>query len=211
MSSTSWKSIGTGAVVLIAILLRSGSAAAQPDQAISEATLREPWNQQLAVLQSLSGSITAANADSRSQLGDALAILQVALGEFEVQVDQVIDRVLADAQFAFAAAETSQALSAQLAEVHARFDALYAVLGVQERADVRAAQASLDTLQKILQDKMHFERDVERALGSGTRQQRVELATRWWNGEERAIAVKKLVADLREKLEAVYDKKPAED
>jgi hypothetical protein len=37
----------------------------------------------------------------------------------------------------------------------------------------------------------------------------VELATRWWNGEERAIAVKKLVADLREKLEAVYDKKPS--
>jgi hypothetical protein len=88
---------------------------------------------------------------------------------------------------------------------------LYTVLGVQERADVRAAQASLDTLRKILQDKMPFERDVERALGSGTRQQRVELATRWWNGEERAIAVKKLVADLREQLEDVYDEKPTED
>jgi hypothetical protein len=36
-----------------------------------------------------------------------------------------------------------------------------------------------------------------RALGSGSRQQIVELATRWWNGEERAIAVKKFVAELR--------------
>jgi hypothetical protein len=207
MSSASWNPIRAGALMLAAILLWSGSAGAQTG-AIPEAALREPWNQQLAILQSLSASILAADGDVRTQLGDELALLQVALGEFEVQVDRVIDRILADAQFPYAAAETSQALSIQLAEVHARFEALYAALAVQERADVRAAQASLDTLRTILQEKARFERDLTNAFGSGTRQQRVELATRWWNGEERAIAVKKLVAGLREELEAVYERKP---
>jgi hypothetical protein len=72
---------------------------------------------------------------------------------------------------------------------------------VRERADVRAAQASLDTLRKLLQDKRHFERDVVSAFGAGTRQQRIDLATRWWIGEERAIEVKRLVAALRAKVE----------
>lgn len=186
-----------GSAVLVAILSCSASAAAQSDHVISDAVLREPWDRQLAVLQSLSGSITAAGA----QLGDTLAILQVTLGEFEVKVDRLIDRVIGDAQFVYVAAETSQELSAQLADIHGRFDALYAALGVRERADVRAAQASLDTLRKLLQDKRHFERDVVSAFGAGTRQQRIDLATRWWIGEERAIEVKRLVAALRAKVE----------
>jgi len=205
MSSASCNSISAGAAVLAAILLWSGSAAAQSDQAISEATLREPWNQQLAVLRSLSGPITAAKPDLLTPLGDALARLQGALGGYEQQVDQVIDRIIGDPQFAYIATETSQALSERVAEVHARFNDLYTALGVQGRGDVRAAQASLDTLRKILQDKTPFERDVLLALGSGSRQKIVELATRWWNGEERAIAVKKLVAELRQELEGVSE------
>jgi hypothetical protein len=186
------------ALLLSGLLLCSGSAGAQVDQAIPEATLREPWDRQLAVLQSLAGSITASPADAREQLDDALAILQVTLGEFERQVDRVIDRMIGDAQFAYVAAETSQELSVQLAEIHRRFETLYAALGVQTRSDVHAAQASLDSLRGILQAKTHFERDVVQA--SGFLQQRVELATRWWNGEERAIAVRALVAALRAKL-----------
>jgi hypothetical protein len=205
MNSAGWNAIRAAAAMLAALLLWSAPAAAQSDPAISEAALRDPWNQQLAVLQSLSGSVMAVEGDARTQLGDALAMLQVALGEFEVQVDRVIDRTLADAQFVYAAGETSQALAAQLAEVHARFDALYAALRVQERADVGAAQTSLETLHQALENKMRFERDVELAFSAGIRQQRVELATRWWNGEERAIAVKKLVADLREKVEGIGD------
>jgi hypothetical protein len=186
-----------GSAVLVAILSCSASAAAQSDFAVSEAALREPWDRQLAVLQSVSGSITAAGAP----LGDTLTLLQVTLGEFEVQVDRLIDRVIGDAQFVYVAAETSQELAAQLAEIHARFDALYAALKVRERADVRAAQEALDTLRKLLQDKRHFERDVVRAFGAGTRQQRIDLATRWWIGEERAIEVKRFVAALRAKVE----------
>jgi len=205
MSSANWNSISASAVVLAAMLSWSGSAAAQADQAIPEATLREPWTLQLAVLRSLSDPITTANPNTRTQLGDALAALQGALGRFERQVDWVIDHIVGDPHFTYIAAETSRELSAQLAEVHARFDTVYAALGVQERGDVRAAQASLDTLRRTVQAQIHFERDVERALGSGSRQQIVELATRWWNGEERAIAVKKAVADLRQKLDGVSD------
>lgn len=186
------------ALLLSGLLLCSGSAGAQLDQAIPEAALREPWDRQLAVLQSLSGSIAAAPSDARAQVDDALAILQVTLGEFELQVDRVIDRMIGDAQFAYVAAETSQELSVQLAEIHARFETLYTVLGVQARSDVRAAQTSLDRLREILQTKTPFERDVMQA--SGFMQRRVELATRWWNGEERAIAVRALVAALRAKL-----------
>ena len=191
-------------LVALALTLWSGSAGAQSDAAISEATLRRPWDQQLALLQSLSGSITTvADAQRRARLADALATLQVALGKFESQVDTVIDRIIGDPQYAYIAAETSQALSTQLAEIQARFDALYTALGVEQREDVSTAQASLDTLRRILQEKVHFERDVLRALGSGSRQQIVELATRWWNGEERAIAVKKFVADLRKQLDGL--------
>ena len=186
------------ALLLSGLLLCSGSAGAQLDQAIPEAALREPWDRQLAVLQSLSGSIAAAPSDARAQVDDALAILQVTLGEFELQVDRVIDRMIGDAQFAYVAAETSQELSVQLAEIHARFETLYTVLGVQARSDVRAAQTSLDRLREILQTKTPFERDVMQA--SGFMQRRGELATRWWNGEERAIAVRALVAALRAKL-----------
>ena len=206
MNSANWNSIEMGRAMLAAILLCSGFAAAQSYSAIPEASLREPWVQQLAVLQSLSGSITAADSDARTQLSDTLARLQGTLGAYEQQVDTVIDRIIADPQFGYIATETSQALSGQLAEVHAQFDGLYTMLRVQERGDVRTAQASLDALRKILQDKKPFERDVLAAVGSGSRQQVVELATRWWNGEERAIAVKKAVAELRQGLEGVSDK-----
>ncbi len=189
--------------LLAAAMLHSAPGWAQFDAAIPESALREPWTQQLAVLQSLAGTIASTSpAPERVQLDDALTYLQVALGEVETQIDQVIDRVVTDPQFGYAAAEISAALGAQLGEIHARFDALYAVLGVQRRDDVQAAQDSLAALEQVLRHKVAFERDVLRALASGSQQQRVELATRWWNGEERAIAVKNLVAELRQKLGA---------
>jgi hypothetical protein len=164
--------------------------------------LREPWVQQLAVVQSLSGTITATiDAKQRASLVEQLTYLQVAIGEHESQVDQVIDRIVGDPQFAYIAAETSEALGDKLAEIHGRFDALYTALGVQQREDVRAAQASLDALRERLQAKVYFERDVVHVSASLSREQIVAFGTRWWNGEERAIAVKKLVAELRLKLE----------
>jgi hypothetical protein len=190
--------------LLVALLVGFRCAGAYADVSITENELRTPWEQHLLVLQSLAESIRATpQASQRGALADSLARLQVSLGEYETQVDTVIDRIIGDPQYAFVAAETSEALSLQIADVHGRFDALYALLGVGNRADVRAAQATLDALRKALAARVAFEADVIRIRASAARQEIVGLATRWWNGEERAIAVKKLVADLRQTLEAL--------
>jgi hypothetical protein len=193
-----------GGALLVALLVGFRCAGAYADVSITENELRTPWEQHLLVLQSLAESIRATpQARQRGALADSLARLQVSLGEYETQVDTVIDRIIGDPQYAFVAAETSEALSLQIADVHGRFDALYALLGVGDRADVRAAQATLDALRKALAARVAFEADVIRIRASAARQEIVGLATRWWNGEERAIAVKKLVADLRQTLEAL--------
>lgn len=173
---------------ILAVLSVSGAAHAQSDPAIPESSLRDPWVAQLQVIESLS--------DTESWPREALADLEVALGEYERQVDRVIDRIVGDPQFAYVAAETSQDLAQQLLQVHARFAAVYGTLGIADRSDVRAAQTALDRLRRVLADERPFEKDVLQALGSGSRQQIVGLATRWWNGEERAIAVKKAVGTL---------------
>lgn len=182
-------------------LLWSGLATAQSDQAILEQTLREPWERHLAVLGALTGRIAQQRTGDKRELAAGLAAVEDALGEFEGGVDRVIDRLVADPQFAYAAAKTSTALSDQLAEVLSRLDGLYSTLGVGEQADVGAARASLARLRDILAGQSRFEEDVMRALGSGSRQQIIELATRWWRGEEQAIALKKLVAEFRQQLE----------
>jgi hypothetical protein len=191
-------------VLTVAVgVLAPGLAGAQLGAEVPESALREPWVQQLAVLQSLSGTITAtSDAQERARLAEQLTYLQVAIGEYEAQVDRLIDRIAGDPQFPYVAAETSAALGTKLSEIHARFDTLYASLRVQQRADVRAAQASLDALRSLLQAKVHFERDVLNVFAVLSRQRIAELATRWWNGEERAIALKQLVAELRLKLES---------
>jgi hypothetical protein len=183
-------------------LLCTLSASPLKAQAITEAQLRAPWEQHLLVLQSMSTTIAAAAGEERrAALADRLARLQVGLGEYETQVDQVIDRVIADPQYAYIADKTSHELSVQLGDVHARFAAFYSASAAGERPDVQAAQAALDELRRILAGKSAFERDMLTALGSGSRQLIVELATRWWKGEEQAIAVKKLVGELRQKVE----------
>jgi hypothetical protein len=189
-------------LLLFAALLASAAARGQVGSAVPESALREPWVQQLAVIESLSGAIAAPrDAAARDRMIDALTYLQVEIGEYEAQVDRVIDRIVGDPQFGYIATETSRSLGEQLAEVHARFAALYTVLGVQERENVRAAQDSLDALRVLLEAGSYFERDVVTVLASAQRDQIVGLATRWWNGEERAIAVKKRVAELRLALE----------
>jgi hypothetical protein len=191
-----------GLLLLAAGLLASAAVRAQVGAEVPESMLREPWVQQLAVVQSLSGTITATtDAQARARLVEQLTYLQVAIGEYESQVDTVIDRIVGDPQFPYIAAETSGALGDKLAEIHGRFATLYTALGVQQREDVRAAQGSLAALRDRLLARAYFERDVVHVSASLSREQIVAFGTRWWNGEERAIAVKKLVAELRLKLE----------
>jgi len=190
-----------GWVVGVCAWLGCAAAAAQILAAIPEATLREPWSMHLAVVESLSQQIAGTEPTRREPLADTLSTLQASLGEYETQFDRLIDRLVADANFRYAATEASFELSQQVADIGVHLDTLYALLGVQERSDVKEAQAALQELRGILHAKTHLERDV--LVGLMDRPRTVELATRWWNGEERAIALKKRVGELRERLEGL--------
>lgn len=185
MHTVSRSTVFLASAGMAVVLSTAGAALAQSDPAIPESLLREPWIAQLRVI----GSLHEAGPLPRTALED----LEVAIGEYERQVDRVIDRIVGDPQFAYVADQTSRALAEQLAQVLARFDEVYGALGLGERPDVRAAQSALDLLRRTLAAEQPFEKDVLQALGSGSRQQIVELATRWWKGEERAIAVKQAV------------------
>lgn len=188
MHTVSRSTVFLASAGMAVVLSASGAALAQSDPAIPESMLRDPWIAQLRVI----GSLHEAGPLPRTALED----LEAALGEYERQVDRVIDRIVGDPQFAYVADQTSQAMAKQLAQVLARFDAVYGALGIGDRADAHAAQGALDALRRTLAAEKPFEKDVLQALGSGSRQQIVELATRWWNGEERAIAVKQAVGAL---------------
>jgi hypothetical protein len=189
----------TAALALLATLVLA-VAAARADQAIADATLREPWELQKAVVLSLMQA--APQGDAGAQAAAALDKLASGLARFEGQADTVLDRLVGDPQFAYVAAETSLRMSETLADVRDNFESLYTSLGVNQRSDVRAAQAALDSLQATFSRKTPFERDVEVALGSGSRQEILAFANRWWAGEERAIAVRKALAELKQGLAA---------
>jgi hypothetical protein len=174
------------------------AAMAQVDQAITDARLREPWELQKAVVLSLLQ--TAPQDSTRAQAAAALDRLELGLARFEAQADTVLDRLIGDPQFAYAAADTSLQMSVTLADIRDNFEILYTALGVDRRADVRAARAALDGLQAILGQKTPFEREIERALGSSSREEILAFANRWWAGEERAIAVRKALAELKQHL-----------
>jgi len=183
------------------VWLWCAAAAAQVLAAIPEATLREPWAKHLAVVESLSQQISGTEANRREALADTLSILQASLGEYETGFDRIIDRLISDANFRYDATQVSFDLSQKVSDIGVHLDTLYALLDVQERADVKDAQAALQELHRLLHVKTLFERDV--LAGLVGRPQTVELATRWWNAEERAIALKKRVGELRERLEGI--------
>ena len=177
---------------------------AQLDQAVSDATLLDPWDLERAAVLSLPDGWAAHDAPPqlRSQLDATLRKLDEGLTGFESQVETLITRLVGDPQFPYVAAETSAEMSTQIATIRENFDSLYAALMVQQRADVQAAQASLEALKTTLAQKTPFERDVQRALGSGSRQEILALATRWWAGAERAVGVRKALSGLQQRLAA---------
>lgn len=190
-------------LVLLALLVlptfAPHAAWAQLDTRLDEASLRAPWELHLAIMRGLAGDMRT--GDVPSGRIDRLTLLQVALGEYEGQVDQLIDRIAYDTQFGFVAADTSAALANQLEDIEHALDAVYESFGCRDREDVRRAQSALHALRAMLALRSPFEGEVVNALGSGFRQARVDLATRWWKGEEQAIELHKVVAALRERLE----------
>jgi hypothetical protein len=57
-----------------------------------------------------------------------------------------------------------------------------------------ATQESLAALRRILEDKNRLERDVVRALGSGSKNEIQALASRWWAGAQSVEEVRGAVA-----------------
>jgi hypothetical protein len=201
MVCINWKSITTNVFIFGAILVASYPVLAQWSSSISAGEIIDPWEQHLAVLQSLSGSISSvADDETGAQLAKNLAALESGIDEFGLEIDEFINRLAGDPQFVYVAAETSLAMSTPLAQVYAQFESLYLALGVQKRDDVITAQASLEALRKVLHEKRKFENDVTNALAIGARQPLVALATRWWKGKEKSIEVQKVAANLRQQL-----------
>jgi hypothetical protein len=190
-------------VLALTIMFAPIAGLAQLDQAISDASLTDPWDLQKAVVLSLpGGSLALDKPQIRTQLYATLGNLDEGLAGFESQVLIFIERLVGDPQYPYVAAENSAEMSAQIAGIEKNFGSLYAIFGLEQRADVRAAQASLEALKNTLAQKTPFENDVHRALGSGSSQQILALATRWWTATEHSIAVRKGVVDLKQRLEA---------
>jgi ATP-dependent exoDNAse (exonuclease V) beta subunit len=190
-------------VLALVMMFTPSAGLAQLDQAISDASLTDPWDLQKAVVLSLPGGSSALDKPQvRSQLDATLRNLDEGLAGFESQVLTFIERLVGDPQYSYVAAENSAEMSAQIAGIEKNFGSLYAAFALEQRTDVRAAQASLGTLKSTLAQKTPFEHDVNRALGSGSRQEILSFATRWWTATEHAIAVRKAVADLKQRLDA---------
>ena len=188
--------------LLFALVIAVGTAHAQVSMEIPESLLKSPWEQHLAVLQSLEGTILKLeDKTTKAAVFDALFYLESGISEYEAQVDNVIDHLVGDPQFPYVAGQASGEMAEVLDRVYTQFGNLYGALEVDQREDVLNAQQSLDELRTVLKRKRPFETDVFNALGSGIRQVIVGLAERWWHGEEKAIMTKKYIAVLRPKLE----------
>ena len=195
------KSITTALVAFVAVVFWHSPASSQWASSISEGEITRPWEQHLVVLQSLPGLISAVDESrTRARLAENLAILEADIGEFGLAVQAFIFRLAEDPQFVYIAAATSQEISMRLARVHVEFHSLYSDLQIHEREDVIVAQTSLDALRKIMEERTKFETDVTNALGSGSRQQIMGVANRWWIGMEKSAEVQKYAANLRQQL-----------
>lgn len=198
-TSFGWTMKGVGAPgwVLIA-MVQSSAALAQFDQAVTDKDLLDPWSRTSAVMLSLPQLLDAAiERGQRAEIDRGLDRLDEGLSRLHAQLETVAVRIAADPSFSYDASLRSFELSTQIAEIGARFDALSNDLSIGERADVRAARESIDGLRQILSKRNPFERDVLRALGSGSRNEIQVLAGRWWNAAEAVASLRDAIAQVR--------------
>jgi len=187
-------------MVCVAIL-SWGEAAAQLDQAITDKDLVDPWSRAKAVVLSLAGPIdTSVAHQQREQLDRDLSRLEDELAALQSQQETVAIRIVSNPAFVYDTSVSSREMSTQVAEIEASFDSLLGDLMVRQRPDVVAMQASLAALRRILEDKNRLERDVVRALGSGSKNEIQALASRWWAGAQSVEEARGAVADMRRRL-----------
>ena len=188
--------------VLLVLAVACPERAAAQVQAITERDLTEPWIHATAALRSLVPASPKQSANDRSELDRQLSQLDDGLAALQAQEEKTAIRIVAVPEFVYGAAESSAEMSAQVAEISQRFDALFRNAGLQDHPDVRAMQTSLAALQRLLADRNALEADVIRAVGSGSKQLIQALAGEWWNGAESVHGTREQVAAQRQRLAA---------
>jgi len=191
--------------VLLVLAVACPERAAAQVQAITERDLTQPWIHATAALRSLVPASPKQSANDRSELDRQLSRLDDELAALQAQEEKTAIRIVAVPEFVYGAAESSAEMSAQVAEISQRFDALFRNAGLQDHPDVRAMQTSLAALQRLLADRNALEADVIRAVGSGSRNLIQALAGQWWNGAESVSSAQQAVSELRRQLQSAPD------
>jgi hypothetical protein len=187
------------AIALIA-MLSAGKAWAQLDQAIPAKDLVEPWDRAREVLLSLAHLFDVVDEQNRHRVERDLTALDDELSELESQEETVAIQIVSNPAFAFDVSLSSDRMSTELSEISKALDLLFRGLTISRRPDVLAVQESVDSLRRSLSDKNRLERDVLRALGSGSKNEIQALAARWWEGSESVGRLRETVAGMRREL-----------
>ncbi len=187
------------AIALIA-MLSAGKALAQLDQAIPAKDLVEPWDRAREVLLSRAHLFDAVDEQNRQRLDRELSALDDELSNLQSQEETVAIQIVSNPAFAFDVSLSSDQMSTQVSKIGKTLDVLFCDLMVCRRPDVLAVQESLDSLRQGLSDKNRLERDVLRALGSGSKNEIQALAARWWAGSESVGSLREAVVNMRREL-----------
>jgi hypothetical protein len=191
----------TALLTFLALIVHVGGARAQMDQAISGKEMLDPWVSAKEVVASLAPLLASASrAASGSQLEGRLSRLEDELALLNRQMQDVAVKIAGNPSFGYQAPERALEMSSQIRVIREAFEPLFSDLGVSDRADVAAALGSMQTLQNALAERNRFERDVVGAIGSGSKNQIVALAERWWAASEGVADVKTAVIELRGQL-----------
>jgi hypothetical protein len=185
---------------LLALIAALGleQATAQIDQGLSDQELIDPWLRAKAVVISLAPLLdTPAANHQRGQLDADLSKLADELSYLQAALEKVAIRIVAVPEFAYEASHTSSELSQQVLDIEMSFDSLFGELKIRARPDVQAMQSSMRSLQQVLNKPDRFERDVIRAIASGSRNEMQALAGQWWRVGESVEGVKLAVEGLR--------------
>jgi hypothetical protein len=182
-------------VLALAAVLFAGTAGAQWDQAISDNDLLDPWIQAKAV-------VIALPADRLSGVATRADLIELEghLSSLRTELENTAISIAGRPEFAYDAAERSYELSQKVGKVQQGLDALFAALAQSDRADVKSARESIGRLQKILAERVRFERDILNTVGSGSKNAIQALAARWWTAGDRVGEVGEAIAGLRQGL-----------
>jgi hypothetical protein len=181
-------------------------ATAQVDQGLSDQELIDPWLRAKAVVLTLGPLLDTTTAtDQRGRLDADVSKLAEELSKLQAELEKVAIRIVTVPEFAYDASHKASELSQQVLDIEISFDSLFAELKIRERPDVQAMQGSMSSLRRLLYKPDRFERDVIRAIASGSKNEIQALAGQWWRVGESVEGVKLAVEGLRPRPAAPPD------